>query len=94
MIREFYVKLCDFSNQAFSLGEEYSNSKLVKNILRSLPERFSIKVTVIKKAKGLESLKIDELIRSLQTFKLNLDESKRLSQREKEALHSKLLMKC
>ncbi|KAK5817668.1 hypothetical protein PVK06_022595 [Gossypium arboreum] len=58
-ISEFYTKLCDLSNQAFALGEEYSNLKL----LRSLPKRFSIKVIAIEEAKNLEQLAIDEFIK-------------------------------
>ncbi|XP_012488028.1 uncharacterized protein LOC105801252 [Gossypium raimondii] len=75
-IGEFYIKICDLSNQAFALGEEYSNTKLVRKDLRSLPERFSTKVTTIEKAKDLESLIIDEFISSLQIFEMNLNEAK------------------
>nr|KJB10763.1 hypothetical protein B456_001G222900 [Gossypium raimondii] len=78
-IGEFYANLCDLPNQAFTLKEGYSNSRLVKKVLRSLLERFTIKVTTIEYAKILESLKIDELIGSLQTFELNLDESKKVN---------------
>ncbi|MBA0787670.1 hypothetical protein Gotri_028215 [Gossypium trilobum] len=56
----------------------YLNSKLLRNVLRSLPERFSIKVIAIEKAKDMDSFKIDELVGSLQNFKLNLDESKKV----------------
>ncbi|KAG8478934.1 hypothetical protein CXB51_028939 [Gossypium anomalum] len=86
MIREFYAKLCDLSNHAFSLSEEYSNFKLVKKFLRSPLERFSIKVSAIEEAKDLESLKIDELIGSLQTFKLNLDESKKVKSKRERSI--------
>nr|KJB22837.1 hypothetical protein B456_004G068900 [Gossypium raimondii] len=79
---EFYVKLCDLSNQAFDLEEEYSNSKLVRKVLRSLSERFFVKVTAIEKVKDLKSLKIDESIGSLQTFELNLDEPKKVKSKE------------
>ncbi|MBA0828192.1 hypothetical protein Goarm_012900 [Gossypium armourianum] len=78
IIDEFYAKLCNLSNQAFSIREEYKNSKLVRKVLRLLPKRLSIKVIVIVEAKDLENLKIDELIRSLQTFKLNLDKCKKV----------------
>ncbi|XP_052483058.1 uncharacterized protein LOC128036188 [Gossypium raimondii] len=67
-IGEYYAKLCDLSNQAFALREEYSNTKLVRMVLRSLRERFSIKVIVIEEAKDLESLAINEFVGSLQTF--------------------------
>ncbi|KAG8485437.1 hypothetical protein CXB51_021635 [Gossypium anomalum] len=63
---------------AFDLGEVYSNSKLVTKVLQSLSERFFVKVTAIEEAKDMKSLKIDESIGSLQTFELNLDESKKV----------------
>lgn len=47
-IAEFYSKVCDLSNQAFALGEEYSNTKLVRKVLRSLFDGFFIKVTIIE----------------------------------------------
>ncbi|KAG8495969.1 hypothetical protein CXB51_009530 [Gossypium anomalum] len=76
-IEDFYAKLCDLSYQAFAPGEEYLNTKLVRKMLRYLPKRFSIKVTFSKEAKELKSLAIDELIGSLQTFEINLEDIKR-----------------
>nr|KJB66977.1 hypothetical protein B456_010G168500 [Gossypium raimondii] len=75
-IGEFYAKLFDLSNQAFTFDKEYSNTKLVRKVLRSLPERFSIRVVAIEEAKDLECLKIDKLIGSLQTFEMNMNEVK------------------
>ncbi|MFQ6657059.1 hypothetical protein Gotur_026887 [Gossypium turneri] len=46
-------------------------------VLKYLSKRFSIKVTIIEKAKNLESLAIDELIGSLQTLEMNLEGAKR-----------------
>ncbi|KAG8481741.1 hypothetical protein CXB51_026619 [Gossypium anomalum] len=60
----------------FALGEEYSNSKLVRKVLRSLSEKFFTKVTTIEEARYPNILKIDELIGSLQTFELNRDDCK------------------
>jgi len=37
-----------------------------------LPERFKIKVTTIEESKDLEEMKIEELVGSLQTYKLSL----------------------
>ncbi|KAK5785791.1 hypothetical protein PVK06_040409 [Gossypium arboreum] len=76
-IGEFYSKLCDLSNQAFSLSNEYSNSKLVRKVLRSLHEIFTIKMSTIEEAKDIGRLQIDELIDSLQNFEIILDRSKK-----------------
>lgn len=61
-IGEFYAKLCDVSNKEFALEEKSSEITVS-----------SIKVIDIEEAKDLEIMKIDELIRSLQTFEMNLD---------------------
>jgi hypothetical protein len=52
-----------------SLGKKVPDAKLIKKILRSLPERFRIKVTSIEESKDLDSMKIEELVGSLQTYK-------------------------
>nr|CAN73575.1 hypothetical protein VITISV_008297 [Vitis vinifera] len=69
---EFNAKLMDIVNSSFNLGEPISNSKVVRKILRSLPERFRAKVTAIEESKDVDSLKIDELVGSLQTFEMTL----------------------
>ena len=45
---EFYTKLIDIVNSAFNLGEFIAESKIMKKILRSLPERFHTKITIIE----------------------------------------------
>lgn len=40
---------------------------------RSLPEKFRPKVTTIEESKYLDSIKVEELIGSLQTYELTLD---------------------
>ena len=37
---EFYAKLKDIMNSAFNLRESIAKPKIVRKILRSLPERF------------------------------------------------------
>ncbi|KAH1057036.1 hypothetical protein J1N35_035101 [Gossypium stocksii] len=72
---ECFIKKYDLANQAFALGNEYSNSKLVRKLLRSFPVRFNIKVTTIEGAKYIETMRIDELIGSLLNFEINLKEA-------------------
>nr|KJB29237.1 hypothetical protein B456_005G090700 [Gossypium raimondii] len=78
-IGEFYVKLYDLTNQDFPLRSEYSNSKLVRKVLRSLPERFITKVTTIDEANDTNAIKINELIGTLQTFEINMERSRRVN---------------
>lgn len=62
----------DISNTSFDLGENMSEEKLARKILRSLPKRFNIKVIVIEETKDLGSIKVHELIGSLQTFEMSI----------------------
>jgi phosphomevalonate kinase len=71
--REFYSKMSDLGNSMVSLGKSVSDVKLLRKILRSLPERFKIKVTTIEKSKDLEEMKIEELVGSLQTYEKGED---------------------
>ena len=69
---EFYAKLNDIVNSAFNLGEFYDQPKIVRKILRSLTEDFRPKVTAISKSKDVDSIPIDELIGSLQSYEFDL----------------------
>jgi hypothetical protein len=75
---EFYSKMNDLRNSMVSLGKPVSNVKLIRKILRSLPERFRIKVTTIEESKDLKEMKIEELVGSLQTYELSLPLVKKL----------------
>jgi hypothetical protein len=75
---EFYSKMSDLRNSMVSLGKPISDVKLIRKILRSFPERFRIKVTTIEESKDLEEMKIEELVGSLQTYKLSLPPVKKL----------------
>jgi RNA-binding protein YhbY len=69
---EFYTKIRDIRNSMINLGKKVSDAKLIKKILRSLPERFRIKVTTTKESKDLDTMKIEELVSSLQTYEFSL----------------------
>ena len=69
---EFYAKLNDIVNSAYNLGEIYNQPKIVRKILRSLTENFRPKVTVITESKDVDSIPVDELVRSLQSYGLDL----------------------
>jgi hypothetical protein len=75
---EFYFKMSDLRNSMVSLGKAISDVKLIRKILRSLPERFRITVTTIEEIKDLEEMKIEELVGSLQTYELSLPPVKKL----------------
>jgi len=75
---EFYSKISNLRNSMVSLGKTVSDVKLIRKILRSLPELYRIKVTIIEESKDLEEMKIEELVGSLQTYELSLPLVKKL----------------
>ena len=69
---KFYAKLNDIVNSAYNLGEIYNQPKIFRKILRSLTENFRPKVTAITESKDVNSIHVDELVRSLQSYELDL----------------------
>ena len=69
---ELYAKLNDIINSAYNLGEIYDQPKIVKKILRSLTEDFRPRVTAITENKDVNSILVDELVGSLQSYELDL----------------------
>ena len=61
----FYGKINEVVIGKFNLGEKTEDSKIVRKILRSLPESFHAKVTAIEESKDFDEIKIQELIGSL-----------------------------
>ncbi|CAL8118454.1 unnamed protein product [Prunus armeniaca] len=59
---EFYAKLCVIVNACSGLGEKIPEDRVVKKILRSLPQRFQPKITAIEEIRDLNTLKVQELI--------------------------------
>ena len=62
---EFYAKLKDIVNSAFNPGETIPKPKIVKKVLRSLPERFHVKITVVEESKDIDKIHLKELICNL-----------------------------
>lgn len=77
----FYAKLNGLANPSFNFGEKILDVKIVKNkkIMRSLFEWFRPKVSTIKESKDLDTMKVEELVGSLQTYKLTLPQPKKVS---------------
>ncbi|XP_075636694.1 uncharacterized protein LOC142608923 [Castanea sativa] len=61
----FYGRLNEIVIAKLNLGKKTEDAKVVKKILRSLPESFRAKVMVIEESKDLDEIKIQELIGSL-----------------------------
>ena len=63
---EFYAKLKDIVNSTFNLGETIPEPKIVRKMLRSLPERFHAKIIAIKESKGIDQIPLTELAGNLK----------------------------
>ena len=69
---EFYAKLKDIVNSTFNLGETIPKPKIVRKVLRFLPERFHAKIIAIEESKDIEKIPLTELVGNLQTYELGL----------------------
>ena len=86
---EFYAKLKDIVNSAFNLGETIPEPKIVRKVLRSLPERFHAKITVIEELKDIDKIPLTELDENLQTYELDLTWIGKSSKSKSMALKAK-----
>ena len=69
---EFCAKLKDIVNSAFNLGETILEPKIMRKVLRSLPERFHAKIMAIEESKDIDKIPLTELVGNLQTYELGL----------------------
>ena len=86
---EFYAKLKDIVNSAFNLGKTILKPKIVKNVPKSLPERFHAKIIVIEESKNNDKIPLTELVDNMQTYELGLTRIGKLSKGKSMALKAK-----
>ena len=83
---EFYAKLKDIVNSAFNLGETIPKPKIIRKVLRSLPERFHAKITAIEESKDIDQIPLTELVGNLQTYELGLSRIKKSSKSKSKSM--------
>ena len=86
---QFNAKLKDIVNSVFNLGETIPEPKIVKKVLRSLPERFHAKITAIEEWKDIDKIPLTELVGNLQTYELGLTRIGKSSKGKSMALKAK-----
>ena len=59
-------------NSAFNLGETIPKPKIMRKVLKSLPERFHANITVIEESKDIDQIPLTKLVVNLQTYELGL----------------------
>ncbi|GAU50915.1 hypothetical protein TSUD_411150, partial [Trifolium subterraneum] len=73
-VHDFYMNVMDFANSFDDLGEKMSDEKIVRKILRSLTKKFDTKVIAMEEAQDISTMRVDELIGSLQTYESSVNE--------------------
>ena len=86
---EFYAKLKDIVNSTFNLGETIPEPKIMRNVLRSLPERFHAKIMAIEESKDIDMIPLTELVGNLQTYELGLSKIGKSGKSKNMALKAK-----
>ena len=86
---EFYAKLKNIVNSAFNLRETIPEPNVVRKVLRSLPERFHAKITIIEESKDIDKIRLTELVGNLQTYELGLTRIGKSSKSKTMALKAK-----
>ena len=86
---EFYAKLNDMVNLAFNLGKTIPEPKIVRKVLRFLPEKFHAKITTIEESKDIDKIPLTKLVGNLQTYELVLTWIGKLSKSKSMALQAK-----
>ena len=86
---EFYAKLKDIMNSAFNLGETILKPKIVRKVLRSMPERFHAKITMIEESKDIDKIPLTKLVGNLQSYELGLTRIGKLDKSKSMALKAK-----
>ena len=86
---EFYAKFKDIVNSTFNLGETILKPKIVRKVLRALPERFHVKITAIEESKDIDKILLTELVGNLQIYELGLTRIGKSSKNKSMALKAK-----
>ncbi|XP_071721692.1 uncharacterized protein [Rutidosis leptorrhynchoides] len=72
-IAEFEKNLRYIANESTALGEVIPESKLVRKVLISLPEKFNSKMDAISESTEFKNLRFDDLMGKIRTYEMTLD---------------------
>ncbi|XP_043714735.1 uncharacterized protein LOC122663095 [Telopea speciosissima] len=73
-IADIFLRFINIINKLKGLGKTYTKSENMRKILRSLLSKWRLKVTTIKESKNLNMVNMDELMGSLLTHEVELNE--------------------
>ncbi|GAV62982.1 UBN2 domain-containing protein, partial [Cephalotus follicularis] len=82
-ISSMYARFNDIINDLKGLGKVYTNHELVSKILRCLQKSWEPKVTVIEESKDLSTFSLEDLLGSLMTHELRMNDQARNEPKKK-----------
>ena len=85
-IGEMFTRFCDITNSLQALGKGYSQSDLVRKILRSLTPEWEKKTTAIEEAKDLSNYSLENLIGNLTSYEVQMQEKENEKQTSKKII--------
>ena len=75
-IGKYFLRVEELVNAIKSLGEKIEEPSLVQKMLRSLPDRFNLKVSSIEELNDLKALEFDQLLGTLTTYEMRIVKDK------------------
>ena len=75
-ITSMYTRFTDIVNNLKKLNKVYTDDDLCRKILRSLFWTCDLNITTIQEARDLNTLKVEELVGSLMTYEIGLNQHK------------------
>ncbi|GAV71086.1 zf-CCHC domain-containing protein/UBN2 domain-containing protein [Cephalotus follicularis] len=83
-IKSMFSRFTNIINALQALDKTYSNSEMVRKILRCLPKSWMLKVMTIEEAKNLNILPLEDLLGSLMTHELSMQKKDDDAEKEKK----------
>jgi hypothetical protein len=79
IVGKYFLRVEELVNAMKALGEKNEEPSLVQKILRSLPDRFNLKVSSIEELNDLKTLEFDQLLGTLTAYKMRIGKDKPIS---------------
>jgi hypothetical protein len=75
-VGKYFLRVEEMVNAMKALGENIEEPSLVQKILRSLPDRFNLKVSAIEELNDLKTLEFDQLLGTLTAYEMRIVKDK------------------
>ena len=90
IIVEMITRFIDITNSLVTLGKTYTQVEMVRKVLWALTSEWEKKTTVIEEANDLSTLTLENLIRNLIAYEVQLQERKKAKYPKKKVLAFKV----